>query len=197
MNNRSMKAFGGFLVLLAFCGAATAQKFRPEPDDEGFEEVESFESADSDDIDLEFSEDERARLRELRAWLRQRSLERARAAAFDSGDADEASRFDSNDAYRPVRPPQLLHDARNWQGRPKLRLPVGRVRDNYDARRPKIVESPRRKQVLAPAPGYPAGVRRPSMPVETKAKSRVRLVWTSDAARRKSGLRQPSSDRRR
>jgi|GEM_PF-1387329 len=191
-----MKAFGGVLVIWAFSGPATAQKFGPEPDDEGLEEVES---ATLNDIDVEFSEDERARLRELRAWLRQRNLERARAAAFESGDVDKASRFDSDAVYRPMRPPQLLHDARNWQGRPQPRLHLGRVpddrvRDRYRLRDPQTIGSPPQQLTPDPVPKHQAVIQHPSTPVGTKPKSRVRLVWTTDVTRHKPDLHQPSSN---
>jgi hypothetical protein len=196
VNNWSVKALGGFLVIWAFSCPATAQKFGPEPDvDEGFEEVES---ATLNDVDLEFSEDERVRLKELRAWLHQRSRERARAAALSSGDVDEASRFDSSATYRTVRPPQLLHDARNWQGRPKLhigRVPDDRVRGSYEPLDPKTIVSPRRQPTLDPASGRQAGT---AAPLVTKAKkSRVRLVWTADVARHKSDSSPSSSNGRR
>jgi hypothetical protein len=197
VNNWSMKAFGGILVIWAFSGPVTAQKFNPEPDDEGFEEAES---ANLNDIELGFNEDERARLKELRAWLRQRNLERARAAALDSGGMDEASRFGSDAVYRrPIRPPQLLHDARNWQGRPQPRLHVGRVpeervRGRYGLHDPEDIGVPQRRLTPESVSKHRIVAQRPSEPVETKARSRVRLVWTSDLTRHRS---EPSSDLRR
>ncbi|MGX2041452.1 hypothetical protein ACWJKU_15165 [Methylocaldum sp. MU1018] len=176
-----MKAFGSFLVVWACSGPATAQKLGPEPDDDVSEAVEA---ASLDEIDLEFSEEERMRLKELRAWLRQRNLERARAAAFGSGEPDG-----TGPTYRPA-PPQLLHDARSWQGPRQSRLSTGpgadeRVRNRYALRGPETLEPPRQQ----PVPDRQADVRAPSAAAETKARSRVRLVWTSDVARHRSGSR--------
>ncbi len=175
-----------------------AQNFAPGPDGEGFEEAES--SALKDDVDLEFSEDQRALLKELRAWLHQRNLERARAAAYRAGDMDDdAGHFDSGTVYRSVRPPQLLHDAGNWQARPQPRLHIGRmpderIDDSYRVGGPKFGESRRRTLVID------SGAERrahSSTLTETKAKSRVRLVWTTDTDRYKSGSHRQSSPRLR
>ncbi|HYE37341.1 hypothetical protein [Methylocaldum sp.] len=182
----------------AFSGPVTAQKFGPEPDEYM---PEAIEPATFNDIDLEFSEDERLRLKELRAWLHQRNLDRARAAAFSSGDVDEAGRFDSDTVYRPMRPPQLLHDARNWQGRRQPGLPIGqlpddRIRNRYVFRDPKTAAPLRQQLTPDPVSGRQADVRRPAPPVANKAKSRVRLVWTTDTSRHKFGPHQPLPDHR-
>lgn len=195
VNNWSVKAFGGLLAIWAFSAPAVAQKFSPVPDDE---EIEEASSGDEGDVDLEFSEDERVTLNELKTWLRQRSLERARAAAFGSDGADRADGVGSDAVYREARPPQLLHDARNWQGRPKPRLHIGRmpddrVRDSYATRDPKSIGSTRKPLILDSSAGHPGGT---ATPVETKTKSRVRLVWSADLARQKSNSRPSASGRR-
>jgi hypothetical protein len=192
VNNWTKKAYGGVLVVWAFSGSAMAQNFGPGPGEEGFEEAES---AALKDVDLEFSEDQRALLKELRAWLHQRNLERARAAAYRAGDMDDADRFDSGTIYRSVRPPQLLHDARNWQARPQPRLHIGRVpdervRDNYYRfRDPKTIDAPRRQMAPNPVSERRTDIQHPSTLGETKAKRRVKLVWTTDLARHKPDSR--------
>ncbi|BBA36722.1 hypothetical protein sS8_4799 [Methylocaldum marinum] len=191
VNNWSIRAFGGLLAIWAFSAPAVAQKFSPLPDDE---EIEEASSGAEGDADLEFSEDERVTLNELRAWLRQRSFERAQAAAFGPDRADGAG---SDAVYREVRPPQLLHDARNWQGRPKPRLHIGRmpedrVRNSYATRDPKSIGSPRKQLILDSSAGHSGGT---ATPVETKTKSRVRLVWSADPARQKSNSRPSASER--
>lgn len=196
VNNWTKKAIGGVLVAWAFSGPVMAQNLGPRPDEEGLEEAEP---AALHDVELEFSEDQRALLKELRVWLRQRNLERARAAAYRSEDMDDTGRFDSDAVYRSLRPPQFLHDARNWQARPQPRLRIGRlpderIHDRYGASDKNAAETRRRPLVSDPVAEHRAPpVRHASTPAESKARSRVRLVWTTDVDRHKSVSRRPSS----
>ncbi|CAI8924443.1 conserved exported protein of unknown function [Methylocaldum szegediense] len=191
VNNWTKKALGGILVAWTFSGPVLAQNLGSGPAED---EPEETKPVALHDVELEFSEDQRALLKELRAWLHQRKLERARSAVYRSGDMDDAGRLDSDAVYRYVRPPRLLHDARNWQARPQPRLRVGkipdeRIRDTYGVGGLKPEESRRQTLGLGSGAEHQAPVLRSSTPAETKAKSRVRLVWTTDLARHKPDSR--------